>query len=228
MYILHHSVWHQALCQTASVKHFSGFFLLTSPFLSSAPLPLFCTVYVGVSSWMPTRSHRQAEALHIPPLPSPSHTSISSQQRLHYTWASYRSINTIQPISQRWDWNAANRKKTPYFFRSCRIISTQKACGLCIALSQVQWDWGECIQYVIGMDVATDLLEILLFAICFAGAERYTTRETFLRSRSSSSLWMRRCLSSSALSTQPSITHRPTSSRRSFWWTTTAMKVGRS
>lgn len=42
--------------------------------------------------------------------------------------------------------------------------------------------------YVFGTDVVFDLLESLLFAIFFAGAERYTTQETFLRSHSSSSL----------------------------------------
>lgn len=143
MYILHHSVWHQALCRTASEKHFSVF-SLTNPFLSSAPFPLFCTVYIGVSSWMPTRSDRQAEALHIPPLPSPSHTSISSQQRPHYIWASYRSENTIHSISQRWDWILQTGKRPLSFLLLLNHLKTKSLWSLHPSC-EVQWGWGKCM-----------------------------------------------------------------------------------
>lgn len=58
-----------------------------------------------------------------------------------------------------------------------------------------------------------------------ADAERSATRETSPRSPSSSSLSTRLCRWSCARSTRLSITRRLTCSKKSSWWTTTAMTV---
>lgn len=64
-----------------------------------------------------------------------------------------------------------------------------------------------------------------LFDLPPIDAGRSATRETFLRSPSSSSLSTRLYLWFCARSTRLSITRRLTCSRRSSWWTTTAMTV---
>lgn len=67
-----------------------------------------------------------------------------------------------------------------------------------------------------------------VFACLCADAERSATRETSPRSPSSSSLSTRLCRWSCAPSTQLSITLRLTCSKKSSWWTTTAMTVSRN